>query len=465
MADAKISALTAIDAVASDDLLPIVDDPSGSPVTKKATVAQIQDFIEANANSFTTAQTITPATDVPSLTVRRNSGSQTSNVFQVQTEANAFLAGFDKDGKLTVPGATITDAANPIIPSLSLNAGSNITGTTLSGVQITGTAGEFSCNAASLSVGQLLTISGTLGGTGTITSYANPTTYRISATNGSTTFTLVNNTTGAALTTTAGTPTGLTYTLSSPGVNIAQTWNNSAVAFTGFRYNVTDTASAAAAMIYEFQVGGVRRGGLRKDGALFIGSSGGFFADSSAGTISVSNAYSFGNVYLGMAGRGLSLGVGLGSQDTFIVRRAAATLQLGAADAAAPVAQTLSVQSVVAGTSNTAGANFTITGSQGTGTGAGGSIIFQVAPAGSSGTAQNALARRFAIVGSGSVVVGDGSNALGTTATDGFLYVPTCAGTPTGAPTTQTGSAPIVVDTTNNKLYFYSGGQWRDAGP
>jgi hypothetical protein len=63
----------------------------------------------------------------------------------------------------------------------------------------------------------------------------------------------------------------------------------------------------------------------------------------------------------------------------------------------------------------------------------------------------------------GSTVVG--TAALATNATDGFLYVPTCAGQPTGTPTTQTGTAPIVVDTTNNKLYFYSGGQWRDAGP
>jgi hypothetical protein len=81
-----------------------------------------------------------------------------------------------------------------------------------------------------------------------------------------------------------------------------------------------------------------------------------------------------------------------GVLDTILTRRGAANLRFGAADAAAPVAQTLSVQSVVAGTSNIAGANLTITGSQGTGTGAGGSIIFQVAPAGSSGTAQNALA-------------------------------------------------------------------------
>lgn len=58
-----------------------------------------------------------------------------------------------------------------------------------------------------------------------------------------------------------------------------------------------------------------------------------------------------------------------------------------------------------------------------------------------------------------------GTAAVATTATDGFIYASTCAGTPTGTPTTLTGTAPIVIDTTNHKLYFYSGGSWRDAGP
>jgi hypothetical protein len=71
---------------------------------------------------------------------------------------------------------------------------------------------------------------------------------------------------------------------------------------------------------------------------------------------------------------------------------------------------------------------------------------------------------RMALDGLGNVIAG-GSAALATTATDGFLYVPTCAGTPTGTPTAITGMAPIVVDTTNHKLYFRSGGVWRDAGP
>jgi hypothetical protein len=87
---------------------------------------------------------------------------------------------------------------------------------TLSGVIITGIAGQFSCNASSVAlvVGQSLTLSGVYGGTGSITGYVNPTTYYIVATNGSTTFTLSTTVGGSGVTTTAGTPTGITYTLS-----------------------------------------------------------------------------------------------------------------------------------------------------------------------------------------------------------------------------------------------------------
>jgi hypothetical protein len=70
---------------------------------------------------------------------------------------------------------------------------------------------------------------------------------------------------------------------------------------------------------------------------------------------------------------------------------------------------------------------------------------------------------RMSIDGNGNVVVN--TAAIATNATNGFLYVPSCAGTPTGTPTAYAGRVPIVVDTTNNKLYFYSGGTWRDAGP
>ncbi len=55
----------------------------------------------------------------------------------------------------------------------------------------------------------------------------------------------------------------------------------------------------------------------------------------------------------------------------------------------------------------------------------------------------------------GALVIGNA--ALATNATDGFLYIPTCAGTPTGVPTAFTGTVAMVFDTTNNKLYIYDG--------
>lgn len=79
------------------------------------------------------------------------------------------------------------------------------------------------------------------------------------------------------------------------------------------------------------------------------------------------------------------------------------------------------------------------------------------APSGTAGTAIT-FTQAMTLDASGSLVLG--AAAVATTATDGFLYIPGCAGTPTGTPTAKTGRVPLVVDTTNNKLYFYSGGAW-----
>jgi hypothetical protein len=59
-----------------------------------------------------------------------------------------------------------------------------------------------------------------------------------------------------------------------------------------------------------------------------------------------------------------------------------------------------------------------------------------------------------------STVVGKGS-ALANAATDGFLYLPIMAGTPTSAPpTARAGSAPFVYDTTAHKIWVYDSG-WK----
>lgn len=211
-------------------------------------------------------------------------------------------------------------------------------------------------------------------------------------------------------------------------VDLAGTWNTSGTP-TALKLNVTDTASASGSLLMDLQVGGSTQFSVSKSGNLAF--SPGAKVVSGASTISFDLTI-FGGASTLAASRS-SMGNGFivgsaysynfsstsganGTADVILSRRAAANLRLGAADAASPVAQTLSVQSVVAGTTNTAGANLTITGSQGTGTGAGGSIIFQVAPAGSSGTAQNALATAWQISGAGHLLAGtDNTYDIGAT--------------------------------------------------
>lgn len=117
----------------------------------------------------------------------------------------------------------------------------------------------------------------------------------------------------------------------------------------------------------------------------------------------------------------MSFGSGSATRDAFIQRVGAANLRYGGPDAATAVAQTISVQNVIAGTSNTAGAALKIAGSRGTGTGVGGNIVFQVAPAGSTGSTQNALATGLTILGSGAGITTGTINGLTLTTGTGTL--------------------------------------------
>lgn len=111
----------------------------------------------------------------------------------------------------------------------------------------------------------------------------------------------------------------------------------------------------------------------------------------------------------------------------------------------------------------TGAGSWTITGGAGNMTivaGTGNSRTFTAQSTTSGGTATTFL------VGDATqgVAIG-GQSALATNATDGFVYIRGGAGTPTGAPTAITGLSALYVDQTNNKLYFYTNGAWRDAGP
>lgn len=64
---------------------------------------------------------------------------------------------------------------------------------------------------------------------------------------------------------------GGTQTTSLPILGLTQTWNGAGVTFTGMLMNITDTASAAASLLMDVQLGGTSRFCVRKDGNVGIG--------------------------------------------------------------------------------------------------------------------------------------------------------------------------------------------------
>jgi len=81
---------------------------------------------------------------------------------------------------------------------------------------------------------------------------------------------------------------GATLTASDPVLDLSQTWNNAAVAFTGIKLNVTDTASAAASGLLDLQVGGTSYFAAGKNFDIFLrGASGIRLNAASASTLDV----------------------------------------------------------------------------------------------------------------------------------------------------------------------------------
>ena len=138
---------------------------------------------------------------------------QAANIAASQTPASAgsltLTAGTSAKSVVRNDGTTVIQLD---VPRAVQVVTSTAAATTLAGVAITGTGGQISYTSQTgLVSGQHLTITGTYGGTGSITGYSNPTTYILTAVTA--TSATLTTTAGAAVVTTAGTPTGLTYTL------------------------------------------------------------------------------------------------------------------------------------------------------------------------------------------------------------------------------------------------------------
>jgi hypothetical protein len=243
-----------------------------------------------------------------------------------------------------------------------------------------------------------------------------------------------------------------TITADAPVLNLTQTWNNAGVTFTGLRFNVTDTASNAASLLLDLQVGGTSRFSVKKDGTIRTASTGyqpgnvqfgwsdttGFINWSGEVTTVVGGSailsltstaiYAINTAVIGWC----STSPG-GQPIEFGVFRDAANV-MGQRGVLSNVAQTYRIYRTRTDASNyerlsLGWSNSTaIVATEGAGTGTRGNLAF-------------------------------GTAALATTATRGHIMIPSCAGLATGVPADiPTGQVALIFDSTNNKLGVYDGG-------
>ena len=159
-------------------------------------------------------------------------------------------------------GQTITGTG---IPSSTTVVSTNLRVPVLNAVAVTGIAGQCSCTSTTgLYVGQTVAVSGTL--TGTATGITSGVTYFIIATNFATTFTLSASSGGPALVTTAGTTTGLVFTMGQiQDVVISNAATTSGASTLTFDNNVSVSGGVVTLHPYVFVYG--NDGLIRNSGA------------------------------------------------------------------------------------------------------------------------------------------------------------------------------------------------------
>jgi len=176
--------------------------------------------------------------------------------------------GIFTDGYISLNSTTV---ASNMIVNTAIGAGQSVTGTgipagttvesvviangTLSGVAVTGVAGQCSCTSTSgLFVGQAMRVTGT--STGTATGIASGSTYYIIATDYATTFTLSATLGGSAITTTAGTTTGLVFTIDNyQKITLSQAATISGASTLTFNNNVSVSGGVVTLHPYVFVYG------------------------------------------------------------------------------------------------------------------------------------------------------------------------------------------------------------------
>jgi len=166
---------------------------AGTPITIRGYLNSVTGFSRAEGTFIINSVTSTTLTYYATAKVGVNSGDVLSTIY-TQLRKGAFYTG----ASIGLPQFSVNPLHGNAIPAANVAAL---------------TAGQFTCSAGNtFVVGQPVMVTGTNTGTSSIANYISGTTYYVS-TGGTTTFTLSLTPTGGAITTTAGTTTGLTFSL------------------------------------------------------------------------------------------------------------------------------------------------------------------------------------------------------------------------------------------------------------
>lgn len=199
-----------------------------------------------------------------------------------------------------------------------------------------------------------------------------------------------------------------------PISSMAVTWNDGAL-HTAIKMNVTDVSSDSASLLMDIQVGGVSKFSVDKAGNI---------------AIPVDSAIRVG----GDPTVNISFSTNGGAYNSIDFNTDVVTFNTPGGFYAPIITGGLADSTLTLRSTSSGGADDR--------------IVFKT----------NTDVEQASIDTAGNIILG--TAAISTSATDGFLYIPTCAGTPTGTPTSQSGRVPMIYDTTNHQFWFYDSG-WK----